>query len=62
MVGKGVGEVVLIPWMTFDSARRLVEEQEHSEEEVVVVEELGHLLTEQQELVVGVPCVKVLTW
>ena len=42
--------------MTFDSVRRLVEEV------VVVVEELGHLLTEQQELVVGVLCVKVLTW
>ena len=40
MVGRGVGEGVLIPWMTFDSARRLVEEQEHSE---VVVEKLGHL-------------------
>ena len=55
MVGRGVEEGVLIPWMTFDSAKKSVEEQEHSEEVVVVVEELGHLLTEQQELVVGVP-------
>ena len=39
-----------------------MEEQEHSEEVVVVVEELGHLLTVQQERVVGVLCVKVLTW
>ena len=61
MVGRGVEEGVLIPWMTFDSAKKSVEEQEHSEEVVVEVEALGHLLTAQQELVVGVLCVKVLT-